>query len=70
MPWAMGLLPLRGALFKHIYITIPMQTTHLLTKEELLISNRFDWYGLKEKAYKKKSAHSQQSENFLSLRIR
>lgn len=54
----------------NIYITIPMQTTHLLTKEELLISNRFDWYGLKEKAYKKKSAHSQQSENFLSLRIR
>lgn len=52
------------------YITIPMQTTHLLTKEELLISNRFDWYGLKEKAYKKNSAHSQQSENFLSLRIR
>ncbi len=47
-----------------------MQTTHLLTKEELLISNRFDWYGLKEKAYKKKTAHSQQSENFLSLRIR
>ena len=27
------------------YITIPMQTTHLLTKEELLISNSFDWYG-------------------------
>lgn len=47
-----------------------MQTTHLLTKEELLISNRFDWYGLKEKTYKKNSAHSQQSENFLSLRIR
>ena len=27
------------------YITIPMQSTHLLTKEELLISNSFDWYG-------------------------
>ena len=27
------------------YMTIPMQSTHLLTKEELLISDHFDWYG-------------------------
>ena len=26
------------------YVTIPMQTTHLVTKEELLISDNFDWY--------------------------
>lgn len=26
------------------YRTIPMQTTHLITKEELLISDNFDWY--------------------------
>ncbi len=25
------------------YMTIPMQTTHLVTKEELLISDNFDW---------------------------
>ena len=25
------------------YQTIPMQTTHLITKEELLISDNFDW---------------------------
>ena len=25
------------------YTTIPMQTTHLIKKEELLISDRFDW---------------------------
>ena len=25
------------------YKTIPMQTTHLVTKEELLISDNFDW---------------------------
>lgn len=29
------------------YITIPMQTTHLVTKEELLISDNFEWYGIK-----------------------
>ncbi len=28
------------------YITIPMQTTHLVTKEELLISDNFEWYGI------------------------
>ena len=28
------------------YITIPMQTTHLVTKEELLISDNFEWYGM------------------------
>lgn len=27
------------------YMTIPMQTTHLVTKEELLISDNFGWYG-------------------------
>ena len=27
------------------YMTIPMQTTHLVTKNELLISDSFDWYG-------------------------
>ena len=27
-------------------MTIPMQTTHLMTKKELLISDSFDWYGL------------------------
>lgn len=27
------------------YMTIPMQTTHLVTKEELLISDSFDWFG-------------------------
>lgn len=26
------------------YKTIPMQTTHLITKEELLISDNFDWF--------------------------
>ena len=26
------------------YTTIPMQTTHLIKKEELLISNDFGWY--------------------------
>jgi len=26
------------------YITIPMQTTHLVTKNELLISDNFEWY--------------------------
>lgn len=30
------------------YITIPMQTTHLVTKEELLISDNFEWYGVDE----------------------
>lgn len=29
------------------YMTIPMQTTHLVTKEELLISDNFEWYGIK-----------------------
>lgn len=29
------------------FMTIPMQTTHLLTKEELLISDNFDWYDIK-----------------------
>ena len=29
------------------YMTIPMQTTHLITKEELLISDNFEWYGMK-----------------------
>lgn len=28
-----------------LYMTIPMQTTHLVTKNELLISDSFDWYG-------------------------
>lgn len=32
--------------FRLPYMTIPMQTTHLLTKEELLISDSFDWYGI------------------------
>lgn len=31
------------------YITIPMQTTHLVTKEELLISDNFEWYGFATK---------------------
>lgn len=31
------------------YITIPMQTTHLVTKNELLISDSFEWYGIKNK---------------------
>lgn len=31
------------------YITIPMQTTHLVTKNELLISDSFEWYGLNTK---------------------
>lgn len=26
------------------YRTVPMQTTHLITKEELLISDNFDWF--------------------------
>lgn len=30
------------------FMTIPMQTTHLITKEELLISDNFEWYGLNE----------------------
>ncbi len=30
------------------YITIPMQTTHLVTKNELLISDNFEWYGVNE----------------------
>ena len=30
------------------YMTIPMQTTHLVTKEELLISDSFEWYGISE----------------------
>ena len=29
--------------FEMAYLTIPMQTTHLITKEELLISNDFAW---------------------------
>lgn len=28
------------------YITIPMQTTHLVTKNELLISDTFEWFGI------------------------
>ena len=28
------------------YLTIPMQTTHLVTKNELLISDSFEWYGI------------------------
>lgn len=28
------------------YLTIPMQTTHLVTKNELLISDSFEWYGV------------------------
>ena len=28
------------------YMTIPMQTTHIITKEELLISDNFEWYGM------------------------
>lgn len=30
------------------YMTIPMQTTHLIKKEELLISDNLDWYGMNE----------------------
>lgn len=33
------------------YITIPMQTTHLVTKEELLISDDFDWFGISVSQY-------------------
>lgn len=29
------------------YMRIPMQTTHLVTKKELLISDNFEWYGYK-----------------------
>lgn len=29
------------------YLTIPMQTTHLVTKNELLISDSFEWYGVR-----------------------
>ena len=29
------------------YLTIPMQTTHLVTKEELLISDNLEWLGIK-----------------------
>lgn len=36
------------------YITIPMQTTHLVTKEELLISKDFRWYGMTGKTNKPK----------------
>lgn len=28
------------------FMTIPMQTTHLVTKNELLISDSFEWYGV------------------------
>lgn len=31
------------------YMTIPMQTTHLVTKNELLISDTFEWYGVNPK---------------------
>ena len=31
------------------YMTIPMQTTHLVTKNELLISDSFNWYGINAK---------------------
>ena len=34
------------------YITIPMQTTHLVKKEELLISKDFRWYGITDKKSK------------------
>lgn len=27
------------------YMSVPMQTTHLIRKEELLISNDFSWLG-------------------------
>lgn len=33
------------------YITIPMQTTHLIKKEELLISDNFEWYGMSANNY-------------------
>lgn len=31
------------------YMTIPMQTTHLVTKNELLISDSLEWYGINDK---------------------
>ncbi len=34
------------------YITIPMQTTHLITKEELLISDSFEWYGVNKNVHR------------------
>lgn len=37
------------------YTTIPMQTTHLVTKEELVISNSFEWLGIRE--HQPKAAH-------------
>ena len=40
------------------YITIPMQTTHLVTKEELLISDNFEWYGINELKHEHESAKS------------
>lgn len=33
------------------YMTIPMQTTHLVTKNELLISDSFEWYGVDANVY-------------------
>lgn len=33
------------------YLTIPMQTTHLVTKNELLISDSFEWYGANANIY-------------------
>ena len=38
------------------FMTIPMQTTHLVTKEELLISDNFEWYGIKQITDKSLSA--------------
>ena len=35
------------------YMTIPMQTTHLVTKEELLISDNFEWMGIMKKPQEK-----------------
>lgn len=40
------------------YVTIPMQTTHLVTKEELLISDNFDWYGLCDYRYEHEYAEA------------
>lgn len=44
------------------FITIPMQTTHLVTKEELLISDNFDWYCINEK--KKSGREFQNASNW------
>lgn len=37
------------------YITIPMQTTHLVTKEEILVSNDFGWLNIPRYMYERKA---------------